>query len=202
MDNELLFYICGIALAVSALVFSFIGLKSKGFPGRTFPVVILWFAILVGGATTFSVLHAEDEEAHKAAELEHAGEEIEAEQGAEPFEEAGEEGSEIEEEKEAAEAGAPGDPEAGAQVFASAGCAGCHTFAAAGSDGTAGPDLDEALTAGTDPATIEEDIVDPNAEIVEGFAEGVMPTSFGETLDEEELADLVAFLYANSPAGE
>lgn len=99
MDNELLFYICGIALAVSALVFSFVGLKSKSFPGRAFPVVILWFAILVGGAATFSVLHAEDEEQHKAAEFEHAGEQIEAEQGAEPFEEAAEEGSEIEEER-------------------------------------------------------------------------------------------------------
>ena len=62
MSNETLFYICGIALAVSAVLVSFVGLKVKDFPGRALPLVILWFAILVGGATTFAVLHAKDEE--------------------------------------------------------------------------------------------------------------------------------------------
>jgi mono/diheme cytochrome c family protein len=37
-----------------------------------------------------------------------------------------------------------GNPIAGKQVFASAGCAGCHTLAAAGSTGTTGPNLDKA----------------------------------------------------------
>lgn len=103
MDNETLFYICGIGLAVSAIVISFVGLKAKNFPGKAFPVVILWFAILVGGATTFAVLHAKDEEHEKAAEFEKAGKEIEADQTSEPFEE--------EASKEAAEA-AEGEPEA------------------------------------------------------------------------------------------
>lgn len=84
MDNETLFYVCGIALAVSAVVISFIGLKAKGFPGRAFPVVILWFALLVGGATTYSVLHAQDEQHHKEAELEHAGEVYEAADNEDP----------------------------------------------------------------------------------------------------------------------
>lgn len=79
MDNQTLFYICGIAAAVSAVVVSFIGLKVKTFPGKAFPIVILWFAILIGGAATFSVLHAKDEEQEKAAEFEKAGEEFEAE---------------------------------------------------------------------------------------------------------------------------
>jgi len=79
MSNGDLFYICGIALAVSAVLVSFIGLKAKNFPGRAFPLVILWFALLVGGATVFSVLHAKDEEHHKEAEFEQAGEEFEAE---------------------------------------------------------------------------------------------------------------------------
>jgi plastocyanin len=82
MDNETLFYVCGIALAVSAVGISFVGLKVKSFPGRAFPVVILWFVLLVGGATTFSVLHAQDEEHHKEAEFEHAGKVFE-EEGAE-----------------------------------------------------------------------------------------------------------------------
>jgi plastocyanin len=79
MSNETLFYICGIALAVSAVLFSFIGLKVKSFPGRAFPVVVLWFAVLIGGATTFAVLHAQDEEKAKAAETEKANKEDEAE---------------------------------------------------------------------------------------------------------------------------
>ncbi len=47
----------------------------KDFPGKAFPLVILWFAILVGGAATFSVLHAKDEDKAKAAEFEKAGKE-------------------------------------------------------------------------------------------------------------------------------
>jgi plastocyanin len=78
MDNQTLFYVFGIGAAVSAVLISFVGLKVKNFPGRAFPLVILWFGILVVGATTFSVLHAQDEEHHKEAELEHANEEFEA----------------------------------------------------------------------------------------------------------------------------
>lgn len=206
--NETLFYVFGIALAISAVVVSFLGLKVKGFPGRFFPIVVIWFAVFVGGATTFSVLHAKDLDEEKAAEFEHKNEEIEKEQTSEPFEEAEEEGSAVEEEKEEAneeaeeEGAAIGDAEAGSQVFTSAGCGSCHTFAAAGATGSVGPDLDETLVAGTSSAKIEEDIVDPNKEIAAGFPEGIMPGNFGETLSEEELADLVAFLYENSPAGE
>jgi len=208
--NETLFYICGIALAVSAVLISFIGLKVKTFPGRFFPLVIVWFVVLLGGATTFSVLHAKDLDEEKAAEFSEANSEIEEEQSAEPFEEAEEEGSEVEEEREEAseeaetEGGAEtqGDAEAGAQVFTAAGCAGCHTFAAAGAEGSVGPNLDESITAEDDEASIEAMIVDPNSEIVEGFAEGIMPATFGETLSEEELDDLVAFIYVHSAAGE
>jgi plastocyanin len=78
MGNETLFFICGIALALSAVLISIAGLKAKNFPGKAFPVVILWFAILVGSATTFAVLHAKDEEKAKASELEQAGKESEA----------------------------------------------------------------------------------------------------------------------------
>ena len=76
MNNGDLFYICGIALAVSAVVFSFIGLRIKGFPGKAAPLVALWFVALVGASATFSVLHAQDEEAAEAAELESANEEF------------------------------------------------------------------------------------------------------------------------------
>jgi plastocyanin len=79
MSNETLFYICGIGLAVSAVLISIVGLKVKTFPGKAFPLVILWFAILVGGAATFAVLHAQDEEQAKAAEDTQASKEFEAE---------------------------------------------------------------------------------------------------------------------------
>jgi plastocyanin len=79
MTNETLFYVFGIGLAVSAVLFSIVGLKAKDFPGKAFPLVILWFTILVGGAATFAVLHAKDEEEAKASEFEQAGKEFEAE---------------------------------------------------------------------------------------------------------------------------
>jgi hypothetical protein len=57
MDNETLFFTIGPLLAVSAVVVSFIGLRFANFPGRFTPLVVLWFVVLVGGATTFAVLH-------------------------------------------------------------------------------------------------------------------------------------------------
>jgi plastocyanin len=104
MSNETLFYICGCILAVSAVVVSFVGLKLKDFPGKALPLVILWFAIFVGGATTFAVLHGQDEEKADAAKLEKAGKEIEKGETSGPFENAGGE-------SEAAEEGAEGSGE-------------------------------------------------------------------------------------------
>ena len=80
MDNETLFYVCGGALAASAVVVSLLGLKLKDFPGRLAPLVFVWFAILVGCATTFAVLHAQDEEHAKAAEFAEASHEDEEEE--------------------------------------------------------------------------------------------------------------------------
>lgn len=112
MSNETLFFIFGIALAVSAVLVSFLGLKLKDFPGKAFPIVVLWFAILVGGATTFAVLHAKDEDHEKAEKYAEANKEIEKETSSGPFEEAGsKEGSgstETEIEKEGKQ---PAEPE-------------------------------------------------------------------------------------------
>ncbi len=77
MDNQTLFYVCGIVLAVSAVVFTFVALKVEKFPGRAAPLVVIFFIALVGGATTFSVLHAKDEEKHEEAALHEATEEAE-----------------------------------------------------------------------------------------------------------------------------
>ena len=88
MDNETLFYVCGGILAVSAVTVSIAGLKLKDFPGRALPIVVLWFAIFVGGATTFAVLHAKDEAKAEEAKLEQTGEEIEKAETSQPYEEA------------------------------------------------------------------------------------------------------------------
>jgi hypothetical protein len=80
MSNGDLFYICGIALAVSAVLVSYLGLRVKSFPGKAAPLVAIWFVALVGGSTTFAVLHAKDEQHEKKAELSEASEEAELEE--------------------------------------------------------------------------------------------------------------------------
>jgi cytochrome c oxidase subunit 2 len=81
----------------------------------------------------------------------------------------------------------------GKAIFTEAGCGGCHALADAGTNGGTGPDLDESL-AGDDEAFIEESIVDPSAEIAEGFSDGIMPPNFGDTLQPAELDALVKYL--------
>jgi mono/diheme cytochrome c family protein len=89
----------------------------------------------------------------------------------------------------------PGGP--GAQVFASNGCSGCHTLAAAEAGGTVGPNLDEVLP-GQSAAQIEESIVDPNAKIAKGFPANVMPGNFKEMINPEELEQLVEYLITST----
>jgi mono/diheme cytochrome c family protein len=90
-----------------------------------------------------------------------------------------------------------GDAAAGKAVFTSAGCGSCHTLAAAGTSGQVGPNLDEVLK-GKDEQFIYESIVNPDAQIAEGFQAGIMPKTYGEQLDEQQLGDLVAFLKQQS----
>lgn len=76
MSNGDLFYVCGIALAVSALLVGLGGTRFEKFPGKAGPIVVLWFLVLIGATTSFAVLHGQDEQTAKAAELDTAGEEI------------------------------------------------------------------------------------------------------------------------------
>lgn len=77
--------------------------------------------------------------------------------------------------------GEAGDAANGEQVFASAGCGGCHTFSAAGSNGAVGPDLDDA--APSYDAVVEQ--------VTNGG--GAMP-SFKDELSEQEIRDVAAFV--------
>jgi mono/diheme cytochrome c family protein len=92
-----------------------------------------------------------------------------------------------------------GDQAAGKEIFtktAQPPCASCHTFKAAGSTATVGPDLDTALQ-GKDAQFILESITDPSAEVTAGFQD-IMPKEYKTQLDEKQLADLVAFLQPKS----
>ncbi len=93
----------------------------------------------------------------------------------------------------------PGGP--GAQVFANSGCGGCHALAAAKTGGTVGPDLDEVLP-GQDAAKVEQDIVDPNAEIAKGYPPNVMPANFEQSLSPKEIEDLVKYLIESTSGGK
>ena len=94
-----------------------------------------------------------------------------------------------------------GNPANGKTVFLSVGgCGSCHTFTAAGSSGKVGPDLDKlpeyAQKAGQPLAAFVQGAITspPPSYVPPGYPTNVMPTTFGQTLKPQQLADLVAFL--------
>jgi mono/diheme cytochrome c family protein len=74
-----------------------------------------------------------------------------------------------------------GDATAGKQVFASAGCVGCHTLADANAHGTVGPNLDQAKP----PLSLAVQRVTKGA--------GAMP-SFKGQLSDKQIADVTAYV--------
>ena len=74
-----------------------------------------------------------------------------------------------------------GDAAAGAEVFASAGCGGCHTLADAGTSGNVGPNLDETQP---DAAKVYDRVLN---------GQGAMP-SFKDQLSEQQIADVTAYV--------
>jgi mono/diheme cytochrome c family protein len=78
------------------------------------------------------------------------------------------------------------------QFFAT-NCGGCHTLAQAGTTGTTGPNLDEALK-NMSAQQISQSITDPNATITPGYPANVMPQNFEQTLTPPQLQQLVAYL--------
>jgi mono/diheme cytochrome c family protein len=90
-----------------------------------------------------------------------------------------------------------GNATAGATLFKSQGCDGCHTFQPAGSNAKVGPDLDKladyAKTAKMPLADFtHQSIQDPGA-YVESSYQNIMP-NFGQTLTPQQISDLVAYL--------
>ncbi len=78
----------------------------------------------------------------------------------------------------------------GMAVANDAGCAACHSVD--GVDG-AGPSW-QGIGSQRDAEYILTSIINPNDVIAAGFTEGVMPTTYSDTLSAEELDALVAYL--------
>src|SRR3954466_7179820 len=72
-------------------------------------------------------------------------------------------------------------------------CGGCHKLTDAGTQGGVGPQLDKALK-GKDPAFIRQSILQPDAEIAQGFNKGIMPANYGQLLSKPEVDALVNYL--------
>ena len=83
--------------------------------------------------------------------------------------------------EESGEGSGTGDAANGEEVFASAGCGGCHTFEAAGSTGSVGPNLDE--LAPSFDGVVEQ--------VTNGG--GAMP-AFGGELSEQEIRDVATYV--------
>ena len=79
------------------------------------------------------------------------------------------------------------------EVIAEFGCGACHKVA--GEEGEVGPDLSH-IGATRDKGHLRQSILNPNAEISEGFEPDAMPEDYGEQLYAKELELLVEFLAA------
>lgn len=94
----------------------------------------------------------------------------------------------------------------GKAVFQNNGCGACHTLTAAGTTGTAGPNLDKLAAYATQAkqplaAFVRQSIVSPNAYVQPGYPKNVMPQTFGSSLSKQQLDALVQFLVNSGKKG-
>jgi cytochrome c oxidase subunit 2 len=87
----------------------------------------------------------------------------------------------------------------GVSVFKANNCASCHTLSAAKATGTIGPDLDKLVAYARQahkPLTsfVLESIVNPEAYVQPGYPSGLMPQTFGQSINRTQLGALVTFL--------
>ena len=188
--DETFFYVVGGALVVLALLASFAGMRSDAFPsGRMVGGLLGIFAVLVVATAAGAVVLARAEPEHRREELSHEAE------AAHEEEIANEEAAGQATEGEAAGGGGetPGDDADGEALFIEAGCGDCHSLGAAGSAGAIGPNLDAVLV-GEDVGFIEKSIIEPSADIAEGYEDGIMPNTYGQELTEAEIESLAAYI--------
>ena len=189
--NDVILGVFAAALVIFSLVVALvIPRRNPGFPGRRLGFFVVLCALFI--VAMLAAVEVLGESHDFGAHEETAAETSEGSTGTEPTGTGGETGAATE-----TGGGEPqGNAQAGEEVFnsiANPACGTCHTLEAAGSNQTLGPNLDEAL-ADKDAAFIHESIVDPDAEITEGYADNLMPEDYGQKLTEQQIADLVAFL--------
>ena len=78
----------------------------------------------------------------------------------------------------------------GSNLATTNGCIGCHSVN--GLDG-AGPTW-TGLAARVDEEYLRRAILEPNADIAEGYTEGIMPVTYADTLSDEDVDALVAYI--------
>ena len=176
--ETVLLVVAGVFIVFALVVSMLVPRRWPEFPGHRVGLFTLAVLILFAGMLTAVVTATGGEEhgGEAAHETESGPSETEtapAETGTEPTE------------TETQPQGGEGNAEAGAAVFASAGCVGCHTLAAANATGTVGPNLDEAK---------------PNYElVVERVTNGKAPMpSFKGQLTEQQIQDVAAYVSENA----
>jgi cytochrome c5 len=163
--NDALLGVAAAVLVVFSLVVSIvIPRRDPGFPGRNIGIFAAVAIALVAVVLVSVELLGETHEAEGSG---HGGESVPA----------GTEGG------GGGEAGGQGDAAAGKEVFV-ANCGSCHTLSEAGTNGTVGPNLDE--------ASVDFDGV--VAQVTNGG--GGMP-AFGGSLSEEDIQNVAAFVVAS-----
>ena len=157
--------VVGAAFIVFALVSSFVlPRRMPNFPGR-FMGLYLTIAVLFFVAMLAAVLIFGKEKSEAAGE--------------------GHETTTTTAQTTTAAPSATGDATAGKAVFASAGCASCHTLKDAGSHGTIGPDLDQ--------------LKPPEARIVTQVENGGGPMpAFKGQLSAKQIQDVAAYVFTAS----
>jgi mono/diheme cytochrome c family protein len=159
--------LAGLLIVFAILSAFYFPRRNPDFPGNRLGLFVLVTVILFVATMAGVVVFAKEEEGAHGAE---AAETHAAETGETPTTTAAAGGGE-----------AAGDPAAGKAVFASAGCAACHTLKAAGATGTVGPNLDEAKP---DLALVSDRVE---------HGKGAMPPFEGQ-LDEQQIQDVAAFV--------
>ena len=141
--------------------------RDPNFPGRRLPLFVVVTVLFFAAMMTAVVVLAREDVEEGAHDTEPAATETHAETQTET------------------QATGEGDPEAGADVFASAGCGGCHTLEEAGSSGAVGPALDG----------LDLDFDSVVRQVTDGG--GAMPP-FGDRLSEQQIRDVAAFVVESS----
>lgn len=165
--NEIILaVVCAVLVVFSLVVAIVVPKRNPDFPARKLGAFFLVSIALVAGMlVSVEVIGAEDEgaEAAQPAETTQPAE-------TQPPAETG-----------ATEAAPAGDPAAGKEVFASAGCGACHTLADAGASGAVGPSLDQSKP---DLALVLDRVTN---------GKGAMP-SFQAALSDEQIQDVAAYV--------